>query len=65
MSEHQDHRERTWSNLLQGAIVIVAVVLGFVALFVVTPFLGRLLGKALIVIVPVAIAAAAGIGSRK
>lgn len=65
MGEEPKDWATIWSNLMQGAIVVGAVILGFMAFFVVSHFLGRIIIKLLMVGVPVALAAAVAMGSKK
>jgi len=55
----------TWSNILQVLVVIGAVVGGFFVLFVVGSMFRHILGKVLILGVPIAMAAAVAVGRKK
>lgn len=54
-----------WSNILQVLVVIGAIAGGFAVLFVVGSLFRHILGKVLILGVPIAMAAAVAVGRKK
>jgi hypothetical protein len=54
-----------WSNILQVLVVIGAVIGGIFVLFVVGSMFRHILGKVLILGVPIAMAAAVAVGRKK
>ena len=54
-----------WSNVLQWGVILGAIVLGCVAIFVVSHAFGRIIIKLLLVGVPIAGAAAVAVGRKK
>ena len=54
-----------WSNILQVLVVIGAIAGGFAVLFVVGSMFRHILGKVLILGVPIAMAAAVAVGRKK
>jgi len=65
MGEEPKDWASIWSNVLQWGILLGAIGLGCVALFMANHFLGRTIFKLLMFGVPVALAAAVAIGSKK
>lgn len=65
MDDKPDKGPSLLSNILQVAVVIGAIAGGFVVLFVVGSLFRHILGKVLILGVPIAMAAAVAVGRKK